>query len=338
MENDVMTSSRIEYIDFAKGLAILLVIYDHVFYYYTGTIDVWHDLVKTIHIPTFFILSGYLLKDKKTVSEYLKGKINTLLVPFFAFWLILGNLIPVVFSAMGSNTYSQWNLDCLLFGIWNEEMLEGPLWFLWALFWVSSFYYILYKAVFKSSTHVIIPIALLVGLIGVGLGTHQISLPLYLDSILTAFLFYGMGHLFAKCNLFEKIAVQKRWILIVAVCGILFTKMLVGDNSYVSNEFHSTVSRMLFCSILGSLSIILLSIGINRNRMINFLGKNSLVLVCIHLFIMRILIKVEGLFLPEKDLLFLSILLIATIIISSLFIPLLNKVAPAILGKKPLLK
>ena len=63
-------------LDFARGFAILLMIYDHI---------IGHGKVITsFHMPLFFIISGYLLKDQP-FRQTLKKKAKGLLLPYLEF-------------------------------------------------------------------------------------------------------------------------------------------------------------------------------------------------------------------------------------------------------------
>lgn len=119
---------RINYIDYTKGIAILFVIFGHV---YCGN-NVATNWIYSFHIPLFFIVSGFLLnfsKSKDTKKIILK-KFKLLMVPYLLFSLIniVGNysingLSTIVLKSDVFNTIT-------LFGI-------GALWFLPVLFIVE---------------------------------------------------------------------------------------------------------------------------------------------------------------------------------------------------------
>ena len=116
---------KINYIDYSKGIAILFVIFGHV---YSGN-NIATTWIYSFHIPLFFIISGFLLKlnkNKDTKSMILK-KFKSLMVPYILFSIInivgfylIKDLSYEVFKGNIFNTIT-------LFGI-------GALWFLPALF------------------------------------------------------------------------------------------------------------------------------------------------------------------------------------------------------------
>ena len=52
MEN--LTKKRLNYLDYAKGIGILLVVLGHI---YNNSVKLW---IYSFHMPLFFIISGYL--------------------------------------------------------------------------------------------------------------------------------------------------------------------------------------------------------------------------------------------------------------------------------------
>ena len=116
---------KINYIDYSKGIAILFVIFGHV---YSGN-NIATTWIYSFHMPLFFIISGFLLKlnkNKDTKSMILK-KFKSLMVPYILFSIInivgfylIKDLSYEVFKGNIFNTIT-------LFGI-------GALWFLPALF------------------------------------------------------------------------------------------------------------------------------------------------------------------------------------------------------------
>lgn len=77
------------FIDYAKGLAILLVVIGHLLQYNlvgTSAKDLF-DMIYSFHMPLFMLLSGYVasLSIEKYLSrkvEYIRKKVCSLVVPF----------------------------------------------------------------------------------------------------------------------------------------------------------------------------------------------------------------------------------------------------------------
>jgi hypothetical protein len=95
MQDSYHKIERIHWIDFTRGLCMIVVVFYHTESYY---IDVYHVLKYdwlSNFLKAFFFLSGYLLfkREEKHDSTFLKYKLNriirSLIIPYFAFTLIL---------------------------------------------------------------------------------------------------------------------------------------------------------------------------------------------------------------------------------------------------------
>ena len=128
---------RINWIDWAKTLAVISVIYCHLpqsqewFYY---------RYLQSVTIVVFFFLSGYLKKDYGSKKENWRKYWHGLILPYFIYnaivypyWYVkfylLNDRLPDLFSAMrpifGALLFEHENIFC--------EPLNGPLWYLPAI-------------------------------------------------------------------------------------------------------------------------------------------------------------------------------------------------------------
>lgn len=79
-----MTSNRIKEIDIVKGILIILMVAAH---YERG---VFHDIIFLFHMPLFFLISGYLWKDNKSIVT----KFKNLIIPYI-FYIAIDQIILV---------------------------------------------------------------------------------------------------------------------------------------------------------------------------------------------------------------------------------------------------
>lgn len=92
-KTDITTleKKRIEFLDLAKGICILLVVWLHV------DVDTPRDIyLSAIRMPLFFFLSGMFFKEYDGFLTFLKKKTNKLLIPFVFFYLTTSVLIPII--------------------------------------------------------------------------------------------------------------------------------------------------------------------------------------------------------------------------------------------------
>ena len=115
----------------AKALCIILMVVGH-----SGCPAYLHDWIYLFHMPCFFLISGYLLKDryidnlKLAVRKRLKG----LWIPYVK-WSILFLLLHNAFYRIGlyTNIYSFKEIiikACKTLVFYGSEQLLWPFWFL----------------------------------------------------------------------------------------------------------------------------------------------------------------------------------------------------------------
>lgn len=94
-------SKRIEYLDIARGIGILLVVLGHNDF---EAISLFiHQVIYSFHIPLFFFLSGYFINASISFFDFFKKRFNSLLKPYF-FTIFLIYFTSISFEKMGFNT------------------------------------------------------------------------------------------------------------------------------------------------------------------------------------------------------------------------------------------
>lgn len=123
---------RQTYIDIAKGIGIILVVFGHSF-------GAWLFAAKMYHMPLFFFLSGITFSAERSFFGFLKRRIQRLYIPFLIYefvYLLLSpffNWIEIVSTCPGTpREVVDLVLHIALFD--NVNILLSPLWFVTALF------------------------------------------------------------------------------------------------------------------------------------------------------------------------------------------------------------
>lgn len=134
-------NKRIEYIDVAKAIGILLVILGHC--YYTATVPYLGAAIYSFHMPMFFIISGMFLKPmgvKEGFAKYSKAYVKPYIIT--GLLMLLVTLLLFALKIVDSNEFIL-DFERIAFGSGSNEdkaLLHdiptvGPIWFLLALFW-----------------------------------------------------------------------------------------------------------------------------------------------------------------------------------------------------------
>lgn len=196
-------SKRIEYIDIARGIGILLVVLAHNDFGYVSAYA--HKVIYSFHMPLFFFLSGYFLNVSIPFFDFIKKRFNSLLRPYlFTIFLIYAGSIS--FGIMGFPTAIR-RIVKSLYG--SGQYIDWvQLWFLPHLFVVSLYAFLFYAILERWNNRHIRWIALVLTL-GVsslflqsfypftlslfGKSYELFGLPLSLDLVLLSGFFFILG-------------------------------------------------------------------------------------------------------------------------------------------------
>lgn len=102
---------RLEYADYAKALAIFLVVLGHTQgAYLPGKDWMYQDFCYAFHMPLFFMLAGFFVRTKAKYSaagwcEFLRRNFLALMVPYFIWGIIY---MPFSYAHLGQLAYGSW--------------------------------------------------------------------------------------------------------------------------------------------------------------------------------------------------------------------------------------
>ena len=196
-------SNRIDFIDFAKGLCILLVVYFHAaaFVSVSSGMDA---MLGSFRMPLYFFLSGLFFKPYEGFRGFLIRKTNKLLIPFAFFYLTTSVILPYIFwKFLGHTINTVVGIESLWAFINLETFPNVPIWFLWCLFLLNLFFYGLYLLSSKTR-HPLRMLSLLclgAGLIGFSCLFFHVNLYAFIDEALEAMPFFCCGYLLRQYSI-----------------------------------------------------------------------------------------------------------------------------------------
>ena len=128
-----MPTMRKNYLDYAKGIGIVLVVWGH------SGIGL-NKYISSFHMPLFFIISGLLYSDAKSWVSFFIRKVKSLYMPYFG-WNALVLLLAILIGAisMRPDKIPVVILNIALTAAKVDRLL-GATWFLATLFWVALAY------------------------------------------------------------------------------------------------------------------------------------------------------------------------------------------------------
>jgi len=328
-----MSRQRYESVDCAKGIGIMLVVFAHVI----ATHNVgWkiEEIITSFHMPLFFVLSGMFFSRKSSFADFIVGKINRLVVPFFFFYLTISILLPFIYFCYQGRALCK--LPTLLLGFYNENLyIVGAIWFLLSLFFVSIiFWLITVIEKFRYSSAVLFPV--LLGIIGYYIGVNYINLPCWFDTSLTCMPYFAVGYILKNKTLLLTTNIGDKYNIILFLLSIVIVSLVAGHTCYRANHFDISIWRVGVCGMLGFFAVFFVSnTGIKRNEIIQFVGKNSLIILGIHQLIMMAI--AAGLKYTQIYGWLAAILnFVFTMVVCCLLIPIMLKYLPMVTGEKNL--
>lgn len=280
-KEDLTLLKRVDWIDISKGITILLVIIGH----NIPTTSLLFKFIFSFHMPLFFIINGYLYKEKNLKSQF-KSNFNRLLLPylFTSFCLVLYTILSAliknnkrnIFCFIASILYSTGDL-VNQFPFLNTI---GALWFLTCLFVATILFNFIIKYTKKIKPIYQIAIIIIISFIGYEIG-QVIYLPWSIDIALVAQIFLYTGYNLKKYDL-----LKLKPILLLVTLPIWIVAIFFSDLS-MNSRIYQPLLLSIIGAICGTIIIIMISKLLSRinyiNKIFSYIGKESLTILCFHL-------------------------------------------------------
>ena len=291
-----MVNKRINYIDIARGLAIIFIVFSHAIGESLHC-KVLFKFLFSFHVVLFFVLSGYTFNLKeKNPFKFIKNKFLRIMIPYFIWALLF--LIPYMLfghnigEALGIN--SSFNLKIQLKNILYGNGINGALkqntslWFLPALFSTEVLYYFIIKNIHPKNTPIKFILLMFLIIIAYLFDTFfLINLPWGINSAIVIGVFYYFGYLCKELNLFNKDKLfKKRYIFILIIIGLLSNHFNIKI-SYLGYKYGNLILAFL-SGISFSIISIYIAFKINRNKILEYIGRNTLGILIFHKIIILI--------------------------------------------------
>lgn len=296
---------RFEYIDIAKGIGILLVVWAHIL-----LVGVSHRVIYAFHMPLFFLISGMLFKRDKfhNFGDFLKRRAKRLLVPFVVYSVVTWAIWAIFRFIRHDAVVSYWDpllQTVIAKGSGAYMVHNSALWFIPCLFVTEIIYFAFSKLsdIFKLS--VSICCAALSFILG-----HYFEndwwflLPWNFDAALIAVLFYCIGNIFssnisnAKIIELTKTHIKSAICLVLMLSGALYwSAMEFGECSMGSSSYNCNGVIFVIRAVIGIAACLLISVFISfistKNIFKKYLvheGISSLDIMSIHIPIKGVVI------------------------------------------------
>ena len=277
-----MGSNRISYLDFG----IFFVVFGHVTH-----IGVLREYIWNFHMPLFFIVSGLLHKAGIPFKEFFLKRVKSIYIPYVLFFAVTYTYWALVERNLRGGGFSLLHqLLGLFYGNYqgNHLYFNGALWFLPCLFVVELLFYPIGKMHNKVGVVGALLLSFSVGWLLLENGIDY--LPFGLHTAMFAIVFYGVGFL-SKPGL-EYVNSSSKASLWLAVAGCLAVQLLCIGN--YSSTLQKCNLPYVLLALVGVFLYLSLSIMLGKSRLLEYLGRNSLVIFAFQELTYRAVIFVIG--------------------------------------------
>jgi fucose 4-O-acetylase-like acetyltransferase len=274
---------RDKYIDYLKGILIILVVIGHS---YKNTAGIFW-IIYRFHMPLFFMISGYLFNNTRTIKEFTKRKFKTLIIPYIIYFiisLIVTNLFLTKIDFL--TTINAFFLN----GKYLIYVNNWAIWFLPFLFYISLLFYPISKI--KDDKKLLL---LTIILFIISVPTYKIFnkiypnefFPLTLQAVPPALAYKISGLLYKRNKDKIKITYNKKIVIsiIFFILGIYFSLCTI-----LSEIIRLSTYRYIATSLL-LIPLILMLTKDNHNKIIEYLGRNTLVILGLHRLLIQVLMN-----------------------------------------------
>ena len=365
---------RLQWIDSLKGIGIMLVVFAH--HSLPAVLDTY---IFSFHMPLFFFISGFLFDFGKYVGaaeDFVKGRFRSLIIPYFCFalltclfyFLLDAGFQPGVTNIEFFEATIPYGIYSILYALGPLVSYNPPLWFLTCLFVTELLFYGLVRNYYGEPGKLVLWLTA-AGIIGYLYSVYvPFRLPWNADVALSAVVFYGAGNLFRRLTepetsptsglnpgsglttgsnpeLRKRIARAGKFFPgIFILLNLLYLAYLlefpVSEKVNMNVLKYGSFFSYYFFAFSGTLAFVYLFKKAGGSKILEYYGRNSLIVLALHFPVKDILTKLAILSLGvELEYFYYNAAFALTLTVLNLLflIPaifIINNYFPFILGKK----
>lgn len=267
-----MESKRLQYLDYAKGIGILLMLFQHSMPQH----NLWLLFIMSFVMPLFFIVGGFLMYHKEKNGKemcisrtYFTRRLKRIGLPY-----LLGCLVLTLFFELLSITQGEHSIKGNIFRIITLQGVES-MWFLPVYLFSEILFLLLAKyrrILYYSGILVLILLFFIVRF-------EYFPWPYALIvKTLMGFVFFIGGYLLASSQLIRRPFIYLVPLWVIGLCCAYFN----GFASFA--ELHNPVlyllSGLFISAFVLYFSLLLESKQSSINKVLNYFGRDTLLILC----------------------------------------------------------
>lgn len=273
--SEIHKKERVTWADVCKGLLITLLMFSHLVWVSQSNYGINNSVITLIgkyngiwncfFMSCFFIVSGMFSNFNKPFKTFVWAQFKALIIPALVFLSI---------TTIPSLNYSYFIERTLLYG--------GGIWFLTAMFLSKLFMWFCLKFVKKE--RVILLILLAMSFVGKWLDDANLCPNYwYHRNFLNFTLFLGLGYYFKDYILKNVVGIVSAIAFLITIIVLFVMHAKIPNVVAIFNESLSQHPLTIWLSVTGSITCIHLCKLINHNSVLEFLGRNSLIVYIYHM-------------------------------------------------------
>ena len=328
---------RLNYIDTLKGLGIILVLIGH--NYNLSHDELAYKWIYGFHMPLFFFLSGFLAKERPFRLE-MKKCMEHLLIPFIFFALVFTVYQCIYFCILEDTFVGAIKRLAISFNPLDKACyIYSAIWFLVCLLEVKALFNITTLLVRKLSVRIEYAQLVIGGgifLVGYCLSATRISLPFYIDSACSAYIFFVMGFVTHRLGITNYLKQHEHYIVIALLSVVLYSFIIIECSKDVSLSRNVFPIYLPVVSMLIVIALLMAATSMEDDSLIGKslqrVGHYSLGILGFHIPLFSfffIIVRKAGISINLQYI----IVFIFSLSLSLLLTKMTFKFAPALLGK-----
>ena len=310
-------NNRLEYIDIAKGLLIILIVRGHISYAFLPDYFLEDSFYRIFHVSAFFVIGGFFLKESSLIKpiDIIRKKGKTLYVKATLYFLV-ATLLHNLWVTTGIyqehyssplfqkyDSISEWSIAVLrvVCGISSEPIVQ-PTWFALTLFYaivlLSILVYLLHR-IKRNDYKTLFLISFALSVCACLLSQHDVRIaPERIMSSYSAIVLVCFGWWY--WNVAGSDRFSSWYIFIGCIFGLIGITYTSGREPYfmalISNRYHDPLTYCIG-GILGTYFVCFIARKLSTNfigKMMATCGRKSFEIMALHIFYMRVLILLSN--------------------------------------------
>ena len=287
------TAQREIWIDALKGWGMILIVVGHV--WSLSDVPQWYMWIFAFHVPLFFFAAGLTLHPTATrLDEFLRRRLNTLLLPYlvyallgYVFYLLGYAAAEVAGKEVAQFAYGLWRplMGVFYASVGDGLLVNSPLWFLPALFIAQAVVHAAHKWLPS------VPIRYMFLLILFALAAvieESIKLPFSLLPAMAAAVFVQLGLDFRQQSPLPSLRSATRWLWLIGLAALSLLSPINGAVGLAGPTVNNPLLFLLFACVGIGFSVLLAQqASSSMQERLAFVGRHSMGILVLHMLAIK---------------------------------------------------